>query len=427
MTAPTIVLTADRSLMSHFRGNYILGFLSCAPTDIFPDVVYDHLFAPPVNANLDGTAETAPLGLRRVESGLLSGGRFDVGDVAIAHPEHVQEVVGPGTEIVGITAMDPRGMGPVTSSFTHGTDRTPMNAVKFEALLEEIQRIPGDRTIVVGGGGAWQVDTPENRDRFGIDHVVQGEVGHRANEVFTAILEGAAPPTITPERPSSMREVPEIRGPTVNSLLEGMRGCGRSCEFCGPDMRRTMYTDVDRLEREARVNAAHGFDHLWLHGEDILLYEFEGRFEPNRAAVSTLFETLRAIDGIDMVGTTHVSLPAVVAAPELVEDIARINEYGPKRWGGVQPGIETASPRLIEKHMAAKPLPFEPEEWPRVVEEGFRILNDNYIYPAATLIVGLPGETEEDVRRTIDLVDRLDDTDSILAPLMFMDYESEDT
>lgn len=428
MTAdPTVVLTADRSLMSDFRGNYILGFLSCTPAGYVPDVLYDRLFAPPIDANRDGTATAAPMGVRRVEAGLVAHDEYDRSDVAVAHPHHLESIVGPETEVLGINAMDPLGKGPVTSSFTRGTDRVPMNRVKFEGLMDRVGDLSADPTVVAGGGGAWQLADAETRSRYGIDHVVHGEVGHTAGETFEAIRDGDADSVLTEDRPRNPADIPEIRGPTVNGLLEGMRGCGRGCDFCGPDMRRSLYLDPERLADEARVNVEGGYDYLWLHGEDILLYEMEPGFEPNREAVRHLFERLRSVAGIEKVGTTHMSLAGIAAAPALIEDIAEINDLGPGDWTGVQPGIETASPELLDRHMGAKARPFDVEEWPTVVERAIRILNDNYIYPAATLIVGLPGETEADVRQTIDLIERLDDTDSILAPLMFMDYDEEDT
>ncbi|MFB6112685.1 MAG: radical SAM protein [Halodesulfurarchaeum sp.] len=427
MSDPTVVLTADRSLMSDFRGNYILGFLSCTPSNYLPDFLYDRFFAPPIDADPDGRATSAPMGVRRIESGLLESERFSRPDVAVAHPHHLDSVVGEETEIVGVSVMDPRGMGPVTSSFTRGTDRVPMNAVKFRELLDRIAGLPADPTVVVGGGGAWQVADQENRSRFGIDHVVHGEAGHQAGAIFETIRTGDADAILTAESPHRVEAIPEIRGPTVNSLIEGMRGCGRGCDFCGPDMRRSLYPDPDRLVREARVNARGGYDYLWLHGEDILLYDMDPGFEPNRDAVRSMFSRLLSVDGIEKVGTTHMSLAGVRAAPGLIEDIASLNDLGPENWTGVQPGIETASPSLLDRHMGMKAEPFDVSEWPTIVEDAFEILNENYMYPAATLIVGLPGETEEDVRKTIELVERLDDTDSILAPLMFMDYDEENT
>jgi len=149
VSGPSVVLTADRSLMSNFRGNYLFGFLSCAPDSRVPDVVYDRIFAPPVEAFPDGRAKVAPMGLRRVEAALRESG-YDRGDVAVAHPAHLDEVVGPETEVVGVNAMDPLGRGPVTSSFTTGTDLEPMNAVKFRELMGTVGGLDCDPSAAPG-------------------------------------------------------------------------------------------------------------------------------------------------------------------------------------------------------------------------------------------------------------------------------------
>lgn len=212
MSAPAVVLTADRSLMSDFRGNYIFGFLSCAPTDWVPDPVYNRLFAPPIGVDADGRAASAPMGLRRIESALLEDDDYDPADVAVAHPHHLDAVVGPETEAIGISAMDPLGMGPVTSSFTHDTDRTPMNAVKFQSLMDDIADLDFGGRVVIGGGGAWQLNNEEQRASFDIDHIIQGEASHRAAEIFRGIRAGDADESVFCDSPDGWDQIPEIRG-----------------------------------------------------------------------------------------------------------------------------------------------------------------------------------------------------------------------
>ena len=85
-----------------------------------------------------------------------------------------------------------------------------------------------------------------------------------------------------------------------------------------------------------------------------------------------------------------------------------------------QCGIETGSPKIIGNLMAGKAKPFTPEEWPRVVEDAFHILNENNWVPLSTLIIGLPGETEEDTQLTIDLISRLEPCRSVIVPLFMV-------
>ena len=81
---------------------------------------------------------------------------------------------------------------------------------------------------------------------------------------------------------------------------------------------------------------------------------------------------------------------------------------------------QTASEELMTKFMAGKCKPFTTAEWPDTVVQGFNILEQNKWVPCATLIMGLPGETDGDVTMTNELVDRLRDVRSLIVPLFFV-------
>jgi hypothetical protein len=67
-------------------------------------------------------------------------------------------------------------------------------------------------------------------------------------------------------------------------------------------------------------------------------------------------------------------------------------------------GLETGSVRLAKQIMPSKGVPFPIDEWPSVIVNGLEILNKHCWYPAMTLIIGSPGETEEDTKATLDLI-----------------------
>ena len=48
------------------------------------------------------------------------------------------------------------------------------------------------------------------------------------------------------------------------------------------------------------------------------------------------------------------------------------------------------------------------------------LMHDNKLIPACTLIVGVPEETEEDLIKTIELMDDLKDIRSLIVPLFFV-------
>ena len=138
MGTPKIVLTADRTLMSPYRGLSLATFFGCAPAldphrdpksfwykilgkQVTPKILFDFIcnYIPHTN----GVANYAPYGLRKLEAGLLRDG-FSRDEVVIAHPDHIEQFIGPQTEVIGTYEMDPLGMGPVTMTFTYGRKQT---------------------------------------------------------------------------------------------------------------------------------------------------------------------------------------------------------------------------------------------------------------------------------------------------------------
>jgi radical SAM superfamily enzyme YgiQ (UPF0313 family) len=116
---------------------------------------------------------------------------------------------------------------------------------------------------------------------------------------------------------------------------------------------------------------------------------------------------------------SHCSLAAIAAAPKLFHELSEII-LTKQSWWGAEIGIETGSPVIAKKIMPAKAHPFSADNWRDVVVEGMGLAHDNMLGPACTIIVGLPEETEEDITRTIDLIDDLKDMRSLIVPLFFV-------
>lgn len=410
MSGYKIVLSADRSLMSEFRGKALFGFLTCAPKEYVPEILYDKLFAPPVPR--DGTeAKYAPYSLRKVEATLSQS--FNP---KVVHPSCIKQAVGEDTEVVGVTVMDPLGIGPVSSSFSFSEKGTPYNNWELQKFLKKLPE--GDYKLVVGGAGAWQFKDEEKRRKYGIDHVILGEFEKEGVRAFKEIIAGEAPEILRLD-PPKIEEIPPIEKPSINSLVEVSRGCGRGCTFCHPTLKKRRDIPFHKIAKEWEVIKEKS-DHIWLHADDFLLYGCDSEdFYPNEEKILKLVEKLKNLEGLKSIGTTHFSLSAVAAAPKLISKLASKMKKNPGEALGVQPGIETGSPSLLKKWMSNKAKPFSPEEWPEVVEKGISILNKNNWYPACTLMVGLPKETKGDVVETIRLVERLEEYDCVLAPLFF--------
>ena len=106
MAGKRIVLTADRSLMTNYRGNFLYGFIACGPYEVLPEWVFDKVFCQAVETDpVTGEAKVAQVGLRRVESALHQG--YDKKDIFVENTEHLSKSIGPDTKVVGINVMDP--------------------------------------------------------------------------------------------------------------------------------------------------------------------------------------------------------------------------------------------------------------------------------------------------------------------------------
>ncbi len=138
---------------------------------------------------------------------------------------------------------------------------------------------------------------------------------------------------------------------------------------------------------------------------------------PNEEKLLALHEAV--MKKIDSIAWSHCSLAAVASKPKLFAQLSEIIRTK-QTWWGAEIGIETGSPELAKKIMPAKALPFKADEWPEVVKQGMGIMHDNMMVPAGTIIVGLPEEREEDLLKTMEMMDDLKDCRSLIVPLFFV-------
>ena len=413
-----VLLTSDRTLMSNYHSNEFLGFGTCAPPNFVPDWLYSYLFFPSLKTK-KGVLEQAPYGLRKTEAQLLKDG-FDVATVS---PNQLARFL-PEAQVLGIHVMDPFGLGPASTTLSTLFKKEPFLAKHFKALLNKPEvKAAKNRglKILVGGPGAWQFQyRPDFADQNGIDCVVEGE-GEKvlAKIVSTALGEEQLPKrwVVDVKDAPKLEEIPDIVAPSVNGLVEIGRGCCRGCEFCNVTLRPLRWYPLEKIAREMEVNKKDGKNSATcLHGEDVMLYG-SPNVTPNEEKLLALHKMV--METTESLAWSHCSLAAVASKPKLFEQISELI-LAKQDWWGAEIGIETGSADLAKKIMPAKALPFKPEEWPEVVKQGMGLMHDNGLVPAGTLIVGLPEEREEDLLKTIEMVDDLKGYRSLIVPLFFV-------
>jgi radical SAM superfamily enzyme YgiQ (UPF0313 family) len=426
-----IVLTASATEMSDFYNNQFFAFVGGFSKGPIPLWLPRKRLYPPVESNPEGTAKYAPYGLRKVEAILLENG-FAESDVAVVHPYHLNAFVGSNTKVVGISTMDPLGMGYVSktySSLVGGGE--PMNAIEFRKLMNHGSLQRYKPKIIVGGAGAWQLEYKNVMKPYGIDCVVIGEGEMAITELFVKASNGESLPQAVHVETSPMsEEIPSIKHASIHGCVEISRGCGRNCQFCTPTMQKRRNFPLDKIMKEIEVNVKEGAERITLSTEDIFLYGAkDDGFIPDKEAVLKLLRSVVSYPGVKAIQPAHMSLAPVVYDPDIVKEASEIliehswYGYRGKPIVTAETGIETGSARLMRKYMAGKPLPFKPEEWRELVCQAFGILNDNDWYPLATLIVGLPDETEDDVIETLELIDDLGEYSAFFVPLLFVPLE----
>ncbi|HWQ19033.1 MAG TPA: radical SAM protein [Methanotrichaceae archaeon] len=415
--SPSIILTADETMMSRYRGSMFLGFSTCSPRGILPGWLYFMTFAPPV-PRMNGRAMYSDFGLRIIEASLLADG-FGEDEVAVVHPRDLRMMVGDDTEIIGITGHDFLGINPPTSTFVD-VIRTgpPYNRVKFLELLRK--PVMRKATVVVGGKGAWEVADIDLMDKLGIDHVHLGEGELSVPRMFRSIIRGEEVPRIVTGEDVPVEMIPNIRGPSTHGLVEISRGCRRRCSFCTPGTLEVRHKSVDHIVRDVQVNISAGAKHAILHSEDVLLYGARG-IKPDEDKVMDLFRRVTAISGVTNIAASHIALATAYHSQDLVRSLSDLWSSLPDQvFNAAQTGIETASVRLMEKHMKGKTLPAPAEKWPEVVSQSLGLLHNQHWILACTLIMDLPGEEEADVLATRELMDEIKDLRMFYVPMGFV-------
>jgi len=438
MTKPSsvkIVLTASATEMSDFANNPFLAFSAGFGLGPIPLGFARKTLYPPVPRCSDGRAKYAPYGLRKVEAMLLENG-FSESDVIVAHPFDLDNFVGPNTKVVGISSMDPTGMGYVSKTYSSviGGGES-MNAIEFRKLVNHPSIKKFKPKIIVGGFGSWQLERKQMTDKYGVDCVVIGGRPDVIVEVFKKAVNGE--PLQRVVRADESRgnwdygTMPLVKHAAIHGEVEISKGCGRNCQFCTPTMQVRVDVPLDRVMREVEVTTREGSDHITLITEDIFLYGAKSNsFIPNKEAVVKLVKSVGDHPGVKSIQISHMSLAPVVNNPQMIKELAEIliehswYSLDKKAIVTAETGIETGSTRLMKKYMAGKMLPYKPEQWQEIVTSAFGILNDNDWCPLATLIIGLPDEKEEDVLETLELMDKLKDYKAFYVPLFFVPLEN---
>ncbi|CAN5210668.1 radical SAM protein [soil metagenome] len=384
----------------------------------------------------DGQAVAVPNGLRVVESILLE--EFSPEDIAVCCPDQLDLFVGEDTKVIGIHAHNPLGITFATDVYVnfYGTQAEPINAAEFKRLIthEAIKKHKNHLKVLVGGPGSWQIEKKNLQDEWGIDCIVEGEAEDLILDLFERAVRGESLPRKIEGKSPLMAHIPTTKNRSTFGVVEVTRGCGRGCQFCSIALRKGRSLPLEHILENVRVQVANGADTIMVTTEDIFLYEQGPKFDTNVPALKKMFKSITEVPGVKHVMLSHGTMSPVVRNPEVIEELSPYavdfsthqhpaSTHHDKRYASLFIGLETGSPRLFNQFMKGKAYPYKAEQWHDVVLKGMETLNKHNWFPFCTFIIGLPGETEEDTKKSLDLLHALKDAKWVVMPTLFVPLE----
>ncbi len=178
------------------------------------------------------------------------------------------------------------------------------------------------------------------------------------------------------------------------AYLKISEGCNRTCSFCAIPLMRGGHRSrpMEELVQEAKNLARNGVKEIMLIAQELTYY---GLDLYKKRALSELLEQLSAIEGIEWI-RLHYAYPSKFPL-EVIDTIAA----HPTICNYLDIPLQHGSNRMLER-MKRQITREETERLITAIRE--KLPN---IAIRTTMLVGFPGETEEDIDELIDFVERM--------------------
>ncbi len=419
-----IVLTAPLTETIDHAGYFIQMALASLPRRMESVINQKYPKWRDLERNDDGSARYMPAGVRLVESSLLR--EYAADDIVCCYPEDLPKFIGPQTRVIGVSTHNPLGVtfaaGVYASIF--GSSKEPINSHYARELFQTLKTSPHRPgfKVIVGGSGGWQISQTGSFDDLGVDSVVEGRSeSEETLELFRKAIRGETLPRFAQvSHPTSREELLTPHKRTTFGVVEMTTGCGRRCNFCLPDLNPQIDFPKTKIMDAVRANVREGNRQISLATEDMFIWGQVHTdvpfYFPNREALVDLYRDVVETPGVDHHLLSHSTMAPVVVDPRLIQELSSVLlDKSPVKLPAVSThpegrilspliGMETASVRMAKQIMPGKGVPFPIDEWPSVLIQGLTILNRNNWFPVMTLMVGNPGETDEDCKATLDVL-----------------------
>jgi len=273
--------------------------------------------------------------------------------------------------------------------------------------------------VLGGGAGAWQwIAKPKETERQGINVVFDGYFEELGPPLISDILENKSFDAIIKEPQTAIHNLRALRGASMLGVIEISRGCGKGCTFCTLAFKKMDHVPHDVILSDLERNVANGVHAVVSGSEDFFRYGAKGmniEFEKLRE----LLAKMREVEGLSFMQIDHANISSVLQLSiDELKEVRRLLTWKKRTdylW--VNMGVESANGWLVHLNGHAKITPFDPDDWEEMVKETARRMTEAGFFSVFSVILGLPGETPDDVQRTIKLAKYLSTQRAVVFPI----------
>ena len=273
---------------------------------------------------------------------------------------------------------------------------TKMGDKKSRQFISRSKRLNNDAIIAVVGCYS-QMSTDEVKSIEGVDVVLgtrnKGDVVYYVNK---AREEGKLQVQVGEVLKNNRFEDLNIEDyqDKTRAFLKIQDGCNRFCAYCLiPYARGSVCSkDFNKVIEEIKKLASHGFKEIILSGIHTASYgvDLEGD-----VTLVNLLEEIEKLEGIERVRIGSIE-PAFFTE-EVVSRVKKMKKLCPQFHLSLQSGCSSTLKRMNRRYTA--------EEYEKIVNTLRKNIPDVSI--TTDVIVGFPGETEEEFKETYDFLSRL--------------------
>ena len=273
---------------------------------------------------------------------------------------------------------------------------TNMADKKSRQMIHRAKKLNPDAVVIAAG-----CYVQAAKDQLMEDDRISIIIGNNKKKDIVRILEDYLQAGVTDEGMLDISAEKEYEPLTINSTLEHTRayvkiqdGCNQFCSYCIiPYVRgRIRSRDIASIIEEVERLALTGVKEIVLTGIHISSY---GKDKENEVGLADVIDAISKIESIKRIRLG--SLEPSIITDEFIDRIVDNEKVCPHFHLSLQSGCNTVLKRMNRKYTC--------EEY----FEKCEMLRKAFDRPALTtdVIVGFPGETEEEFRETVDYLTKL--------------------